>query len=86
MRADEMLEWIMGKIYGYISLRQRWMFWRYSLKESPHLYEGFSLIRIQLEGSGVMAGQVGDVLPARPGHHLTGGDHTDGGGRHWALR
>ena len=32
-----------------------------------------------------MAGQVGDVLPARPGHHLAGGDHADGGGRHRAL-
>ena len=32
-----------------------------------------------------MAGQIGDVLPARPGHHLTGRDHTDGGGRHRAL-
>ena len=32
-----------------------------------------------------MASEVGDVLPACTGHHLTGRDHTDGGGRHRAL-
>ena len=32
-----------------------------------------------------MTSEVGDVLPAGTGHHLTGGDHTDGGGRHGAL-
>ena len=66
----------------YIALRVRQT---YCLKESPYLYECFSLIRIQLERSGMVAGQIGDVLPARPGHHLTGRDHTDGGGRHRAL-
>ena len=50
-----------------------------------YLYECFSLIRIKLERSGVVAGEVGDVLPARAGHHLAGGDHADGGGRHRAL-
>ena len=43
------------------------------------------MIRIQLERGGVVASEIGDVLPAHTGHHLTGGDHTDGGGRHGAL-
>ena len=43
------------------------------------------MIRIQLEGSGMVTSEVGDVLPAATRHHLTGGDHTDGGGRHGAL-
>ena len=53
-----------------------------SLTKLPYLYECFPVVGIQLERSGVLAGEVGDVLPARPGHHLTGGDHTDGGGHH----